>query len=78
LKYLGKFIYGKKIESIAINGGFMPLHTISMDNITLLNLSNQGLYSEDLFILSQYLKRNQSITHLNLSKNCIGRTSTGR
>lgn len=72
LKYLGKFLYGKKIESLAINGGFMPLSTISMDSITLLNLSNQGLCSEDLFILSQYLKKNQSITHLNLSKNFIG------
>lgn len=72
LKYLGKFLYGKKIESLAINGGFMPLSTISMDSVSLLNLSNQGLCSEDLFILSQYLKRNQSITHLNLSKNFIG------
>lgn len=30
------------------------------------------MYSEDLFILSQYLRRNMSITHLNLSKNFIG------
>ena len=52
LKYLGKFLYGKKIESLAINGGFMPLNAISTDSVTLLNLSNQGLYSEDLFILS--------------------------
>lgn len=78
LKYLGKFLYGKKIQSLAINGGFMPLNDISMNSITLLNLANQGLYSEDLFILSQYLKRNQSITHLNLSKNFIGLHSASR
>ena len=72
LKYLGKFLYGKKIESLAINGGYMPLSTVSLNSVTLLNLSNQGLFSEDLFILSQYLKRNTSITHLNLSKNFIG------
>ena len=31
-----------------------------------------GLHSEDLFILSQYLKHNDSITHINLSKNSLG------
>ena len=31
-----------------------------------------GLHSEDLFILSQYLKHNESITHINLSKNNLG------
>lgn len=40
LKYLGKFLYGKKIDQLAINGGLMPLNTISMDSLTLLNLSN--------------------------------------
>ena len=40
LKYLGKFLYGKKIESLSINGGYMPLSTIGMDSVALLNLSN--------------------------------------
>jgi hypothetical protein len=52
LKYLAKFIYDQRVANLAINGGFMPLDTIKMGNLTLLNLSSQGLHSEDLFILS--------------------------
>lgn len=57
---------------IAINGGMLPVNEIICQNLQLLNLSNQGLYSEDLFIMSQYLKRNDSITHINLSNNFLG------
>ena len=50
----------------------IPLKSIRTENLTLLNLSQQGLYAEDLFILSQFLHSNNTITHLNLSKNKIG------
>lgn len=35
-------------------------------------MREQNLYSEDLFILAQFLKHNTSVTNLNLSKNYIG------
>jgi len=69
---LAKFIVDYKVDNLSINGSFMPLNTIKLDVIQLLNLPGAGLYSEDLFILSQFLKENKSITHINLSKNCIG------
>ena len=50
----------------------MPLHDIKTNLIIELRLVEVGLHSEDLFILSQYLKHNTSITHINLSKNQIG------
>ena len=50
----------------------MPLHDIKNDHLMHLTLKDKGLHSEDLFILSQYLKHNHSITHINLSKNNIG------
>jgi hypothetical protein len=37
-----------------------------------LTLVDSGIHSEDLFILSQYLKHNTSIVKINLSKNRIG------
>jgi hypothetical protein len=72
LKYLGKFIYEHNVESLALNGGQMPLLAIKTNNLIELNLREQNLYSEDLFILSQFLKHNTSVTHINLSKNFIG------
>lgn len=72
LKYLAKFIYEKRTNLLAINGGLMQMNTIKMNDIALLNLSNQGLYSEDFFTLCQFLKQNTSITHINLSQNYIG------
>ena len=50
----------------------MPLLAIKTNNLIELNLREQNLYSEDLFILSQFLKQNTSVTHINLSKNFIG------
>ena len=50
----------------------MPLQDIKTNILIELNLNGVGLHSEDLFIISQYLKHNTSITHINLSKNCIG------
>ena len=50
----------------------MPLHDIKTDNLIELDLQGNNLHSEDLFILSQYLKHNHSIKKINLSKNCIG------
>jgi len=52
LKYLAKFISSHNIEKLSINGGMIPIRNIKTDNLTLLNMSEQGLYSEDLFILS--------------------------
>ena len=42
-----------------------------------MNLSECHLFSEDLFILSQFLHNNTSITHINLSRNCIGLNQGG-
>lgn len=50
------------------------MREIRFNRLIELNLREQGLYSEDLFILSQVLKTNTSITHINLSKNMIGYT----
>jgi hypothetical protein len=72
LKYLAKFVFEHKVERLAINGGFMPLHYIKTNQLTQLLLKDAQLHSEDLFILSQYLKHNNSITHIDLSKNKIG------
>jgi len=74
LKYLAKFICEFRIESICINGGPMPLERVKSNSLVELNLRDQGLYSEDLFILSQVLKHNTSLTSINLSKNMIGYT----
>lgn len=52
LKYLGKFIYEHNVESLSVNGGPMPLLAIKQNNLVELNLRDQGLYSEDLFILA--------------------------
>lgn len=68
LKYLAKFIFEHNVESISINGGPMSLLAIKQNNLVELNLKDQSLYSEDLFILSKFLKHNSSVTHINLSK----------
>lgn len=52
LKYLAKFIIGCKVQKFAITGGFMQLKEIKEDRLTLLDLHNQELRAEDLFILS--------------------------
>ena len=72
LKYLAKFVFEHRVDRLAINGGYMPLHKIKTNQLTQLELVGQGLHSEDLFILSQYLKHNSSITHISLAKNNIG------
>ena len=72
LKYLGKFIYEHNVESLSLHGGPLPLLSIKHNSLQHLNLREQNLYSEDLFILAQFLKHNASVTHINLSKNFIG------
>ena len=72
LKYLGKFIYEHNVDQLCVNGGPMPLQQLKHNQLVELNLRDQGLYSEDLFILAQFLKHNTSVTDLNLSKNFIG------
>jgi hypothetical protein len=74
LKYLAKFICEHPIDSISINGGAMPIRSIQTNTLVTLNLRNCGLFSEDLFILSQVMKDNSSIQHINLSKNMLGYT----
>ena len=68
LKYLAKFIFEHSVEHISINGGIMPLLQLKTNTLIQLSLRDQSLYSEDLFILSQFLKHNNSVTHINLSK----------
>ena len=77
LKYLAKFICEFDIQSICINGSFdrpMPIRAIQHNQLISLNLKDTGLYSEDLFIISQVLKDNSSLKEMNLSKNMIGFT----
>ena len=50
----------------------MPLQALKLNQLVELNLRDQGLYSEDLFVLAQFLKHNTRVTNLNLSKNFIG------
>lgn len=52
----------------------MPIRSIQANTLVTLNLRNCGLFSEDLFILSQVMKENSSIQHINLSKNMLGYT----
>lgn len=72
LKYLAKFVTEHNVENLSVNGGPMPLLPIKQNTLIELSLREQNLYSEDLFILAQFLKGNQSVTHINLSKNYIG------
>jgi hypothetical protein len=72
LKYLAKFVFEHKVQRLAINGVLMPLLEIKNDQMRELSLVDSGIHSEDLFILSQYLKHNTSIVKINLSKNRIG------
>jgi len=77
LKYLAKYICEFDIESICINGSFerpMPIRALQNNKLVSLNLRDTGLYSEDLFIISQVLKDNVSLKEIDLSKNMIGLT----
>lgn len=74
LKYLAKFICEVDAETVCINGGHMPIRPYKSNMLIDLNLRDQGLYSEDLFVLSQVLKDNTSLKNINLSKNMIGFT----
>lgn len=74
LKYLAKFICEVEAETVCINGGQMPIRAIQTDQLIELSLVDQGLYSEDLFVLAQVMKDNTSLRRLNLSKNMIGFT----
>ena len=74
LKYLAKFINEHDIKTVCVHGGEMMMRSIKTNNLIELTLREQSLYSEDLFILSQVLKVNESITSINLSKNMIGYT----
>jgi len=77
LKYLAKFICEYDIEGICINGSFdrpMPIRSLQSNNLVQLNLRDTGLYSEDLFIISQIMKDNTSLQEIDLSKNMIGFT----
>jgi len=68
LKYLSKFIYFSNLDSVRIFGPFMPVREIKENTIIFLNLREQELFSEDLFIISQFLKKNNSITNINISR----------
>lgn len=73
LRYLAKFVTEQRsLEKVAIHGTLMPLADIAGNRLTSLNLRGAGLYSEDLYVLSQVLKQNSSLTEINLSRNYIG------
>lgn len=56
LKYLAKFICEHNLKAVCINGGPLPTREILNNKMVELNLRNQGLYSEDLFILAQVIR----------------------
>ncbi|CAI2377761.1 unnamed protein product [Moneuplotes crassus] len=72
LKYLAKFIYESHIDCIRINGGKLPLNMIKMNMIVDLDLSSNTLYSEDIFILSIYLKNTTVLKKISFARNFIG------
>jgi len=72
LKYLQKFICEHEIKAVCINGGPLPIRDIMSNKMVELNLRAQGLYSEDLFLLSKVIEQNKSLKIINLSKNHIG------
>ena len=74
LKYLAKFIVEYDVAFLSINGGPMPMRDIKLNDLVELKLRDSGLYSEDIFILAQALKQNNSLQKIDLSKNCIGYT----
>ena len=74
LKYLAKFICEADAEAVSINGLFMPIKGYQHNMLQEVDLSDKGLFSEDLFVLSKALKDNASVTKINLSKNMIGFT----
>jgi hypothetical protein len=74
LKYFAKFICEYPIDSLSLNGGNMPIRSIQTNNLISLSLRDSQLFSEDLFLLSQVMKDNKSIEHIDLSKNLIGFT----
>jgi hypothetical protein len=74
LKYLQKFICEHNIKAVCINGGPLPTREIMSNKMVELNLRAQGLYSEDLFLLSIVINQNKSLKIINLSKNHIGQT----
>lgn len=70
LDYLFKFIYNSKIKNINIHGGLLPLNQLKLNTIIDLNLSEQNLFSEDIYILSVFI--NKTVKNLNLAQNNIG------
>ena len=52
LKYLAKFIVEYDVAHLSINGGPMPMRDIKLNELVELKLRDQGLYSEDIFILA--------------------------
>ena len=72
LKYFGKFVYEANIKYARINGGKLPLQMLKENSIVDLDLSKSNLYSEDIFILSMFVKNASGIKKLNLSQNYIG------
>lgn len=69
LEYLIKFVYDSKIPNLRIFGGCLPLLALKMNEISILDLSNQKLYSEELRILTLFLEKNESLQVINLSNN---------
>jgi serine/threonine protein kinase len=71
LDYLFKFVYDSKIPNLQLFSGYLPLHALKTQDITILDLHEQELFSEDLRILSLFLEKNHSLTAINLSGNPI-------
>ena len=69
LEYLIKFVYDSKIPNLLIFGGSLPLFALKNNKISILDLTGQKLYSEELRILTLFLEKNESLRVINLSKN---------
>lgn len=71
LDYLFKFVYDSKIPNLQLFSGYLPLHALKTQQISILDLHEQELFSEDLRILALFLEKNNSLTAINLSGNPV-------
>jgi Leucine-rich repeat (LRR) protein len=69
LDYLYKFIGDSRVPNISLFCEPMPIRALKTNSLLELDLSSCDLHSEDLKLLSFFLKINSSLKALNLSRN---------
>ena len=69
LDYLYKFIGDSKVPNVSLFSEPLPIRALKMNLMVELDLSSCDVHSEDLKLLSFFLKANSSLKTLNLSRN---------